>query len=345
MITIEKTFSSSYTASEDTLFFDIETTGLSRQYHRVYLIGCAHFINGSWKLLQWLAESKVEEIQVLEAFFAYARSFYTIIHFNGKRFDLPFVDARSIPYELENPLKRMHSIDLYQVAKSLQPILGLENVKQKTVEDFLHITRKDQFSGGELILVFDSFCKTHSEDDKYLLLIHNEEDVIGMTKLLALKEYKNYIQSTFLFVDVCHKKDCISLQYQTDASLPHAFKNHSRFFTLEANSYQLTLYLPILQLELKHFFTDTKNYYYFPEQDMAIHKSVAMFMDGEKKKCNKQNCYIRHQGAFIPQPDKIITPEFKKELKSPILYAPYKPELFQNEEHSRLFLQSILTLR
>ena len=344
MITIEKTFSSEYIASEKTLFFDIETTGLSRQYHRVYLIGCAHFINGKFKLIQWLAESKLEEVNVLESFFLYASSFDTLLHFNGSRFDLPFIEARSLPYELDNPLKSMISIDLYKIAKRLAPFLGLPNVKQKTVEQFLHVKRLDEYSGGELILVFDRFCKMGNEYEKNLLLLHNEEDVIGMTRLLALKDYETYFQNEFSFVQMKEDKMNLHLFYTPSSSIPYPFTSKTSWYSLEGDSNQLILTLPILKLELKHYFNDTKNYYYFPEMDQAIHKSVATFMEGEKKRCNKQNCYIKHSGNFIPQPCEIFTPAFKKEVKSSIYYAPYKPELFQNKKQAHLFLQSVLTL-
>ena len=344
MITIEKTFLSEYTVSEKTLFFDIETTGLSRQYHRVYLIGCAHFKEGKFKLVQWLAESKLEEMEVLEAFFLYAASFDTLIHFNGSRFDLPFIEARSLPYALDNPLNQMYSIDLYKIAKRLAPLLSLLNVKQKTVEQFLQIKRLDEYSGGELILVFDRFCKTGNDEEKRLLLLHNEEDVIGMTKLLALQKYEDYFQSNFSFIKAKETTNEISLFYTTDSTIPYSFKSQPSSYLIEGSSNQLVLTLPILELELKHYFNDTKNYYYFPEMDRAIHKSVATFMEGEKKRCNKQNCYIKHKGLFIPQPSAIFTPEFKKEAKSSIFYAPYKPELFQNNEQAHLFLQSVLTL-
>ena len=50
MITIDKEFlfEESYPLSslgkrEELLFFDIETTGFSGDYHQVYLIGCVYF--------------------------------------------------------------------------------------------------------------------------------------------------------------------------------------------------------------------------------------------------------------------------------------------------------------
>jgi uncharacterized protein YprB with RNaseH-like and TPR domain len=49
-------------------FFDIETTGFSRNYNIVYLIGAVYFRNGISHYLQWLAESDSDEAYILSAF-------------------------------------------------------------------------------------------------------------------------------------------------------------------------------------------------------------------------------------------------------------------------------------
>jgi hypothetical protein len=61
------------------------------------------------------------------------------------------------------------------------------------------------------------------------------------------------------------------------------------------------LQLPLYTTTMKHFFSDYKNYYYLPLEDMAIHKSVAAFVEPEnRKKATSSNCYIRKEGTFLP---------------------------------------------
>ena len=51
---------------------------------------------------------------------------------------------------------------------------------------------------------------------------------------------------------------------------------------------------------MRHFYSDYKNYYYLPKEDMAIHKSVAAYVDHEyREKCKAYNCYVRKTGTFI----------------------------------------------
>lgn len=72
------------------LFFDIETTGFSRKYCIVYLIGCMYYAGNELCYTQWLAENFNDEANVLMAFHKFVQGFDTIIHFNGNAFDMPF---------------------------------------------------------------------------------------------------------------------------------------------------------------------------------------------------------------------------------------------------------------
>ncbi|MDE7224436.1 MAG: ribonuclease H-like domain-containing protein, partial [Acetatifactor sp.] len=87
---------------EQILFLDIETTGFTARTSYLYLIGCAYYSEGSWYTRQWFAQSYVEEIQILTAFFEFAASYKYLIHFNGNNFDLPYLlqkcEMHKLPY-------------------------------------------------------------------------------------------------------------------------------------------------------------------------------------------------------------------------------------------------------
>ena len=55
--------------------------------------------------------------------------------------------------------------------------------------------------------------------------------------------------------------------------------------------------------EMKYFFKDYKNYYYLPMEHMAIHKSIAAYVDdAHKEKATKDNAFTTKTGSFIPCP-------------------------------------------
>ena len=74
---------------EQLLFFDIETTGFSGDTSQLYLIGCVYHDGFGWKLIQWFADTRQAESELLDAFFVFIKRFKTLIHFNGDRFDIP----------------------------------------------------------------------------------------------------------------------------------------------------------------------------------------------------------------------------------------------------------------
>ena len=101
---------------KDLLFFDIETTGFSGETSQLYLIGCTYFDGFGWKLIQWFADTRQAEKELLDAFFEFLKRFKILIHFNGDRFDIPFIlDAEKMklaPKDLIvlHPLPRINEI-------------------------------------------------------------------------------------------------------------------------------------------------------------------------------------------------------------------------------------------
>ena len=76
---------------KDLLFFDIETTGFSGETSQLYLIGCTYFDGFGWKLIQWFTDTRQAEKELLDAFFEFLKRFKILIHFNGDRFDIPYL--------------------------------------------------------------------------------------------------------------------------------------------------------------------------------------------------------------------------------------------------------------
>ena len=73
------------------IFYDIETTGLSRYTAFVYLIGAVRFEENQWMLYQWMGEDENEEALVLQEFASFLTNADCTIQYNGNRFDQPFL--------------------------------------------------------------------------------------------------------------------------------------------------------------------------------------------------------------------------------------------------------------
>ena len=119
-------------SKDKVIFFDIETTGFSRKYCNIYLIGCMYYAGEQLMYTQWLAENFNDEANVLMAFNKFIKDFDTIIHFNGNSFDIPFVKERGEKYMLDFNFEKYKQIDIYKSVNSINHILKMENQKQKT---------------------------------------------------------------------------------------------------------------------------------------------------------------------------------------------------------------------
>ena len=76
---------------QQSLFFDIETTGLSADISAITVIGCCD-MDGN--VTQWFNEDGLSQKQILTDFLAFIQPYNTLITFNGKTFDLPFLTSK-----------------------------------------------------------------------------------------------------------------------------------------------------------------------------------------------------------------------------------------------------------
>lgn len=301
--------------SEQVLFFDIETTGFIAQNTTLYLIGALYYRKNEVHIIQWLNEDGHFEKEIISTFNEFSKKFTHLIHFNGTGFDLPYLRRKAsllnIPFTIDDKMKQ---IDIYKEIKSYKNILHLENLKQITIEQYLGIQRKDTYSGGDLIPIYQRYVATGSPEYEKILLLHNYDDLLGMPKVSAVLNYCAFFQNPDIKnvkIEISEQKNesltSINQTLQVYFDISSRQSLHTRVLydyhgiylnIMETKGY---LSIPIIKDTLLHFFSDYKNYYYLPQEDMAIHKSVATYVDPVNRiKATKNNCYIKKQDSFIP---------------------------------------------
>jgi hypothetical protein len=312
---------------ETTFVFDIETTGFSRVKNQIYLIGCIYYQNHTWYLRQWLSESLKDEILILEAFLSFCQIYKNVLTFNGNRFDIPFVKERCQSLNLDpSPLIALKNVDLYDYIKPYEKFLALENMKQKTLEKFLDLHREDPYSGRDLIGYYYHFLQNKSIGLKKNLLLHNHEDLTGLITILPLLYYKlvfDYIRrdlATKLSQSYIENKRLI-IKCEHPYEVPKIIKFEKGFMTLELRTHQILLQVDLIEDELKFFFNSYKDYYYLPDEDQAVHKSIGIYVAQERRtKAKASNCYIKKRGTYIPLFHKIDASLFKKNYQDTMYY-------------------------
>jgi len=309
---------------KDILFIDIETTGFTAKTSNLYLIGCLYF-DEKWKVKQFFADEYSDEKEIVEEFFDFAKSFNTLIHFNGNNFDIPYIQGKCKEFNLPFTFEQFTGVDIYKRICPYKMFLKLENCKQKTVEKFLGINREDQFTGGDLIGVYHEYVKTKNHDSKKFLLLHNFEDVKGMLEILPVLAYADIFSNNLVVTKVSasyyedesgskHSEITMVMDLPSELKVPVSFLYDKCYFSGAAN--QGMLRVPLYDEEMKFFYANYKEYYYLPTEDIALHKSVAAFVDKDHRvQANASNCYTRKTAKFLPEWDAVVNPFFKREYR------------------------------
>lgn len=329
---------------ENCLFFDIETTGFSPVSSIVFLIGVLFSDEGCWKLTQFLAEGPEDEPAVLGAFLDMAARYDTLVHFNGSTFDVPYLTKKADSCGLPHTLGTSFSLDLYKEYRFLGRLLPLDRMNQSSLEAFVGWQRKDRLAGKRMIPLFRKYAASGDGQLRDLLLLHNHDDMIGMTKILCMSAYLPLLRGKFSALkSVQYIPAALSASLTLSKPLPAAFSIQRGPYHLYAEGCQAALQIRLFEGTLYHFFPDYKEYYYLPLEDQAIHKSVAAYVDKEyREKAKACNCYIKKSGRFLPQPEEVILPAFKRSFDDQELYFPDSGDFTSSPEKLNDYFSAVL---
>lgn len=324
------------------LFLDIETTGFNAASSNLYLIGCAYYAEGNWKIRQWFAQSSEEEPELLKAFFTFAEHYSFLIHFNGNTFDLPYLKQKLSLYDLPYSFSKFEGVDIYRRIAPYKSFLKLPNCKQKTIEYFLGVSREDTFNGGELIGIYKDYLSSHDFNLYHTLLLHNSDDMKGMLEILPVLSYYDLfncnikarkVQANYYndIHGIPRKELLMKLIFPSPLPVPVTAMGKGCHF--KGEGHEGTLIVPIYEEELKYFYSNYKDYYYLPTEDAAMHKSIAAFVDREyREQATASTCYTRKFSNYLPQWEVLVEPFFKRKYKSSELFFELTDEIKKNRQ-------------
>ena len=164
---------------------DIETTGLNPSRNKFILGGL--FDLQEKEMHQVFAETRGEEEAALTAFLETLSGLDMVITYNGRHFDIPFIERRMKNFGIKGQLP--YNLDLYLVLNGHSPIKKfVPNLKQKTVENYMGLwqSRTDEISGGESVELYNMFERTRDPVLGEKILLHNSDDVLQLTRLMKV---------------------------------------------------------------------------------------------------------------------------------------------------------------
>jgi hypothetical protein len=214
---------------KESLFFDIETTGLNPKNSKIVMIGVMYLENNSFNLKQLFSEENSEN-QVIYEFLALLKKKKYIITYNGNSFDLKFIKYRSKYHNLQLSLENKCLIDLYSIFRKNSNRFKTKNLKLKTMEEFLGINRKDNISGKDFIRLYNSYLLKPKIEYLELMWLHNYEDVVNLPELFSNYDYLDNINVSYkqYMIDIFFNDNSIRL-------------NKNRLF-IDASTYNINKY-------------------------------------------------------------------------------------------------------
>lgn len=291
---------------ENTVFFDIECTGLSPRKAFIYLIGYAVRLGNKITITQLLANNEAEEPEVLEEFERVICKYDNLLGFNSTRFDEAFIVERCRKYKFNTTIKSKHHVDMYLTTTKAKCLLNLPNYKQKTIEEFLGLHRDDKYNGGELIPVYQHYSLMGDQESKDLILLHNFEDIKGMIYISDIMAYTDLLTSDLRYINHESDENKLRFEVETSINLPNSINKIREYgmYIIKGNRIYVTLNL--FKGSLFTFLPDYRNYYYLINEDIIVPKSIGESIDKScRRPAQRRDCKVAAEGTFLRLPQGI----------------------------------------
>ena len=134
----------------------------------------------------------------------------------------------------------------------------------------------------------------------------------------------------------------MKLRFSAPLPQPLSFRGLGCYFS--GKEIDGVLKVPLYEEEMKYYYANFRDYYYLPAEDVAIHKSIATFVDKEHRiQAKASNCYTRKKSLFLPQWDVIFSPFYKREYKSKEIFFDLTDEFKTSRSGFNLYAEHVLS--
>ena len=94
---------------------------------------------------------------------------------------------------------------------------------------------------------------------------------------------------------------------------------------------------------MKYFYSNYRDYYYLINEDMAVHKSVAQFIEKDHKEpASALTCYTRKTATYLPEWSVLFEPFYKRDYRDHQLFFELTPEFKTSRESFNKYAEHIL---
>lgn len=170
----------SFVDPEEILFLDIETLGLYAE--AIVLIGLARPRDGALMVRHFVVREMAEELPALVALAEELASAEALVTYNGRAFDVNFIQARfryyGLPHEVNHP-----NFDLLPFARRYFRDF-LPNCRLETVEKALSVERTINIPSALVPEFYMEYLREKNIGPLVAIIEHNRQDLLSLVLLL-----------------------------------------------------------------------------------------------------------------------------------------------------------------
>ncbi|MCD6328112.1 ribonuclease H-like domain-containing protein [bacterium] len=163
------------------LYLDIETCGLSAV--PVFLVGVQYLSGERMIMDQLLARDYSEEKPLLHYFWERMKDYETVVTYNGKSFDLPFLKDRSVYHRVPFHWTEFHFDLIHEARRRYKG--KFPNCKLQTLEARIcNRQRRGDIPGALIPKAYHDFVRTKDAQRVKDIIHHNALDIVTMSEVL-----------------------------------------------------------------------------------------------------------------------------------------------------------------
>ena len=174
------------------VFFDIETTGLSGGAGTIaFLVGCGWFEDEGFRVRQFFLAGPAGERAMLTALADVLSDASLLVTFNGRTFDVPFMEMRWAFHRAAPPTDELPHVDMLPAARRLwrrrEMASALDGGCNLTTLEraVLDVHRAGDVPGFEIPARYFHFLRTGDRPAVEPVLEHNRRDIVSLAALMS----------------------------------------------------------------------------------------------------------------------------------------------------------------
>lgn len=172
---------SAFHAPDELLFVDIETLGL--YLSPIIVIGLAKLVDEAFTVYQYVLRNLKEEPAALTAFFSHIDERSALVTFNGRIFDVPYLEQRLAYYQIQGDLQKPHFDVLHFARRRWRGTIP--DCRLTTLQEYLLGTSEEDIPSAFVPEFYETYLQTQNVGPLVAIVEHNRKDLVALARIFS----------------------------------------------------------------------------------------------------------------------------------------------------------------